>query len=79
MCKEPHLTVKNEECNKLWHKWYEKFRDGPKVKRLSTEKNGVKTDELNAMIHQTYLDMPHKPQMWKTMDFNLISKITHNC
>ena len=57
--------VKNEECNKLWHKWYEKFRDDPKSEETKAlRKEWCKNvDELNAMIHQAYLDMPHKPQM----------------
>lgn len=65
MYKEPHLTVKNEECNKLWHKWYEKFIDDPKSEETKAlRKEWCKNvDELNAMIHQAYLDMPHKPQM----------------
>ena len=27
MYKEPHLTVKNAECNKLWYEWYELFNN----------------------------------------------------
>ena len=65
MYKEPHLTCKNEECNKLWYEWYESFlktKHSEETKRL--RKKWCKcVDELSVMLHQAYLDMPHKPPM----------------
>ena len=67
MYKEPHLQVKNAECNKLWYEWFELFnnpetRHSEETKRL--RKKWCKcVDELSVMLHQAYLDMPNKPPM----------------
>tara|TARA_B100000902_G_C27111523_1_gene813831 strand:- start:126 stop:329 length:204 start_codon:yes stop_codon:yes gene_type:complete len=67
MYKEPHLNIKSAECSKLWYEWFELFRNIETRNSEETKKARQKwckcSDEHGAMIHQAYLDMPHKPRM----------------
>jgi hypothetical protein len=40
MYREEHLNIKNEECSKLWHRWYGLFLKKHQAHRTQ-EKNGV--------------------------------------
>ena len=40
MYREEHLNIKNEECNKLWHRWYALFLKKHWEHKMQ-EKNGV--------------------------------------
>ena len=40
MYREEHLNIKNSECNKLWHEWYQLFIK-KNQEQLAPEKTGV--------------------------------------
>ena len=65
MYKEPHLQRKSDQCALIWKNWYN-YKYGLKNEKAAARYRKLWckcVDELSVMLHQAYLDMPHKPPM----------------
>jgi hypothetical protein len=62
--KQERLNIKNEECAKLWHEWFELFNENETRYTEETSRRRKVwckcCDEFSAMIHEEYLEMLEK-------------------